>query len=303
MSRYNYTIFIFAIAMQTEAGCRGANAVMQQRLLKERIDGVDPQFGGGGITSAVAPVVAADAVCAVVILVAVRQQSRVWGYSSFLLRRFALAKAPGMRFFKMLGSGYEGGFGLKPSASRQAMFCVFDSAAEADTFVASHRVVAAYRERAAEFFSVRLSVLSSRGSWSGRQPLAVGVGTAASPAVAGPVAALTRASIRPLAAVAFWRHAPAAERALGQAPGCLLAVGLGEAPWLRQATFSIWESAAAMDAYARRGAHGQAIQAAAGGRYFSESMFTRFTPSAAEGNWCGREIVLPSAAPACAGQG
>ena len=103
-----------------------------------------------------------------------------------------------------------------------------------------------------------------------------------------PVVALTRASIRLRHAMAFWRQAPAAQAALEAAPGCLLAAGLGEAPLLRQATFSLWQSVAAMDAYARGGAHLDAIRAATRGGHFSESMFVRFLPVTINGNWKGR---------------
>ena len=105
-----------------------------------------------------------------------------------------------------------------------------------------------------------------------------------------PVAALTRASIRPSRALAFWRHSPASEAALAGAPGCRLAVGLGEAPVLRQATFSLWSDTAAMDAYARSGAHQEAIRASYAGDYFSESMFVRFVPLAVSGQWQGRRL-------------
>jgi hypothetical protein len=67
-----------------------------------------------------------------------------------------------------------------------------------------------------------------------------------------------------------------------------LAVGLGEAPLLRQATFSIWDNTAAMDAYARSGAHLTAIRNAYQGDYFSESMFVRFRVLHTEGRWQGQ---------------
>lgn len=236
-----------------------------------------------------------------VVLVDVRPGARLWGYAAFLLGRFRLQRAPGLRFFKMLGSGHDGGFGLKPSASRQGMFCVFENDAAIDAFLASHVVVQGYRARAAEFFSVRLRATSARGSWSRMQPFeGVGARPDDGVTVPSPVAALTRASIHPGRALRFWRHAPPAEVSLGQSPGCLLAVGLGEAPVLRQATFSIWSHAAAMDAYARRGAHQDAIRASVGGSFFSESMFVRFVPYDAQGTWHGRavsfgvETVLPA---------
>jgi len=106
----------------------------------------------------------ARAPVALVVLVDIAAGARLWGYSRFLLARFALARAPGMLFFKMLGSGHDGGFGLKPSASRQGMFCVLRDDAACDAFLADNRVLAGYRSHAVEFFSLRLRTASVRGS-------------------------------------------------------------------------------------------------------------------------------------------
>jgi len=219
----------------------------------------------------------------VVLLADIDPASRLWGFGRFVFGRRAVRSLPGIRFAKVLGSGHDGGFGLRPSASRQGLLCLFDDAASATRFVETSALVEAYRRHAREFLSVRLRAFSSRGSWDG-QRFAV---TAAAP-LHGPIAGLTRASIRPSVAVQFWRKAPPAERSLDIAEGCLLAAGLGEAPVLRQATFTIWDSLAAMDAYARSGAHLDAIRAAHQGDYFSESMFVRFVPEALQGCWKGR---------------
>ena len=104
------------------------------------------------------------------------------------------------------------------------------------------------------------------------------------------MAALTRASIRPSRALDFWRHAPASQRSVETADGCRLAVGLGEAPLLRQATISLWDSAQAMDAFAHTGAHRQATLASQRGQHFSESMFIRFVPIAVQGVWKGQRL-------------
>ena len=101
----------------------------------------------------------------------------------------------------------------------------------------------------------------------------------------GPIAALTRASIRPSRARAFWQMQPDSESSLLAASGCLMATGVGEAPLLRQATFSLWSSVEAMDRYARSGAHLSAIRAAQKGHFFSESMFVRFVPLELTGRW------------------
>jgi spheroidene monooxygenase len=84
--------------------------------------------------------------------------------------------------------------------------------------------------------------------------------------------------------------APAAQNQLPQADGCLVAMGLGEAPILRQCTFSIWRNAQAMDAYARTGAHSQAIAATYRNGFFSESMFVRMRVLLFEGIWQGKAV-------------
>ena len=222
----------------------------------------------------------------VVVLADIAPAHRLWGWSRFVVGRHLLRKIPGLRFGKVMGSGHAGGFGLKPSASIQGLFCVFDSAADADTFMQADGPMQALRSRASEWFCCRLRAYSSRGSWAGA-PLPVSID---SPAL-GPVASLTRASIRPTRAAAFWRMQPAAERSLAGAQGVQLAVGIGEAPVLRQATFTIWESVADMDRYARSGAHRDAIEAARSGHFFSESMFVRFVVEATQGSWKGRSLA------------
>jgi hypothetical protein len=219
----------------------------------------------------------------VVLLADIRPSSRFWGYGRFVFGRSAVRRQPGVRFAKVLGSGFEGGFGLKPSGSRQGLLCLFDRAGAAQDFLAASALVQAYRDHAAEYLEVRLRPFSCRGSWDG-----VRFEPAALPPQDGPIAGLTRASIRPSLARQFWSKAPPAERSLAAAQGCLLAAGLGEAPLLRQATFTVWDSIASMDAYARTGAHMEAIRASREGSYFSESMFVRFVPEGLHGTWKGR---------------
>lgn len=219
---------------------------------------------------------------AVLLLVELAPGARLWGWSRVVLGERPLRGTAGLRFAKALGSGQRGGFGLRPSLTRQGLFAVFDGEAAAEHFLIHSDTVRTYRERASEFCSVTLRATSSRGHWGGQ---AIGV-TAATLADA-PVAALTRASIRPSKALRFWRHSPPAEAALQRSDGCVLAMGLGEAPLLRQATFSLWRDQAAMDAYARSGAHLGAIRAAHGEGFFSESMFVRFVPLQIRGIWQG----------------
>jgi hypothetical protein len=207
-------------------------------------------------------------------------ESMAWGLKELARGALFKSRAPGLRWRKVLGSGHEGGFGLQPGWDRLAQFCVFDDAPAAREWLARDRELRVWKARAAELLWLELRAWQSRGTWAG-QDLPV----SASEPGKGPVAALTRASIRPSRARAFWSHSPAAEKALAESRGCRLAVGLGEAPLLRQATFSLWDDVDAMDAYARSGAHLSAIRDAYRDEYFSESMFTRFAITARGGAW------------------
>lgn len=252
----------------------------------------------------------------VALLQLVRWQARAlpWGWLQLMLGQRSVASTPGLRLTRVLGSGRDGGFGLAPSLVRHGLMTFFDHEDQARTFAAKAPAMVLRRERSHESLTALLRVTSSRGSWNrvalapapalsttppptpspalASMPmtvLSVDAATEAAPTPQrqGPVASLTRASIRPLQAARFWRHAPATQADVCNAAGCRLAVGLGEAPLLRQATFSLWDDDAALVAYAQSGAHRAAAQGAWQQQWFSESMFTRFEVLHIEGTWHG----------------
>jgi hypothetical protein len=152
----------------------------------------------------------------VLLLAAMRPDALWWGWSRIVSRDRPLRHLKGLRFAKALGSGFEGGFGVRPSKDRQGLFLVFDGEAAADDFLADSLTLQGYADHARELFVTKLRATSARGRWSG-QPLGV---SAVAPPEARVIAALTRASIRPSKALQFWPLAPPAQAALEAAPGC-----------------------------------------------------------------------------------
>lgn len=219
---------------------------------------------------------------AVLALMHYRPRSLLWGLSRLVLGARGVGKHPGLRFVRVLGSGREGGFGLSPGLRYQGLMVFFDEAQQAQDFAARAPAIQQRLARSDESLVAVLCATSARGSWGGvpMQP-----GADANPH--SPIAVLTRASIRPAQAATFWRHSPASEQDLARAEGCQLAIGLGEAPVLRQATFSLWDNAEAINAYARHGAHGHAARNAWREGWFSEWMFVRFRVLSLQGQWRG----------------
>ena len=211
-----------------------------------------------------------------------RPRSLLWGLSRLVLGARGVGDHPGLRFVRVLGSGREGGFGLSPGLRYQGLMAFFDEAQQAHDFAARAPAIQQRLARSEESLVAVLCATSARGSWGG-VPMQAGDDAGAG----DPIAVLTRASIRPTQALTFWRHSPASDRALTRATGCRLAVGLGEAPVLRQATFSLWDNAEAINAYARHGAHGHAARNAWRDGWFSEWMFVRFRVLSLQGQWQG----------------
>ena len=108
----------------------------------------------------------------------------------------------------------------------------------------------------------------------------------------GPVAVLTRASIRWWKTPRFWQlRGPHQRGAWPRWPPCVaLAIGLGELPVVRQATFSVWESAQAMQDYAYRDArHREVIQLTRRENWYAEELFARFGVLRSTGTLDGRD--------------
>jgi len=238
----------------------------------------------------------------VVVLVDFLRQHQGWGWLRLVAGSTPYKEVPGLTMVKVMGSGHGGGFSLRPSATHQGLICTFSHLDLALKFLDSPWVQA-YRDRARECWTGVMSVQSARGhwdkqAWQASTLEALGAQLQAhDPARAqpmGPFAVLTRASIVPTKAMAFWRYAPAAQADLGKSPGCLLAMGLGEAPLVRQCTFSVWQDTGAMLQYAHQGAHQLASAAAYKHQFFSESLFVRMQVMQMTGVWKGQPFQFRS---------
>jgi spheroidene monooxygenase len=213
-----------------------------------------------------------------------RWRDRLWALGQMGLARRPLGRLPGIGFFKLMGAGTGEGFTPRPNPDVVAVLSTWPDLATAEARIRDAAVFRRYRARAREAFVLHLEPVAARGRWSGRAPFRV-----ASPApVDGPVAALTRATIRPRNLLKFWRRAPAISVRIGADPNVLFKIGVGEVPWLHQVTFSIWPDTPSMAAFARAdGPHAAAIRAVRTEDWFAEELYARFTIRAHSGSWGG----------------
>lgn len=203
-------------------------------------------------------------------------------------QRRGVRTIPGVRFAKLMGTGSGETFTMRDADLRHwAILTVWSDEAGAESFD-DHRVARAWQDSSTEHARILMRPLVSRGSWSGKEPFAV-PDTKAAP---GPIAAITRARIKPHLWWRFWSSVPPVALDLRSDPGVLFTLGIGEAPVGLQGTFSIWRDAAALSEFAyRRPAHAEVVTRTHELQWYSEEMFTRFQVMDIRGSYDGREVV------------
>ena len=215
------------------------------------------------------------------------------------LARLSLRHEDQARFWKLCGSGTGHGFTPRPNWGVWSILAVWPDLATAEARVATSPVWQRWRARAQESWTVYMTPISARGTWAGVNPFVPDIAPPATPS--GPLAALTRATVKPSRALRFWNRVPGISDVIGTDPNVAFKIGIGEVPLLHQVTFSIWPDTASMAAFARGdGPHGRAIRAVREGNWFAEELYARFQLLGSEGTWQGRDplagLTLPLAA-------
>ncbi|QXV64403.1 DUF3291 domain-containing protein [Mucilaginibacter sp. 21P] len=189
------------------------------------------------------------------------------------LHRLPMMLQDGCTFWKLLGTGRNGTFDLQPDWQQWGLLAVWEDREAYDRFAARSWVSRWWRTLAKEQWTILCRPLQSHGKWDGKEPF----GKANVKDIEGPVGVLTRATIRTSRLKNFWSHVDEVANLMTGAPGYITSIGVGEAPVYRQATFSVWESAAQMKAFAYGSKeHAEVIKKTRSEDWYSEELFARF---------------------------
>src|SRR5947207_15608270 len=80
--------------------------------------------------------------------------ARAWAFAQMGLARPLLVGAPGLRFYRLMGSGVGPAFSFRPNWSRYALLGVWEDEARARAFLDSSEFMGRYRAKAARSTTV-----------------------------------------------------------------------------------------------------------------------------------------------------
>ncbi len=215
--------------------------------------------------------------------------NRVWAMSQMFFTQRNLKGKENLLFHKMLGTGGGDGYSSKPDFKTYALLTVWNDESEAIEFEAKSEIMSDFRAKSSEVYSLFLRPIRSRGLWSGQQPF--------QPSDLNPenklVTVLTRATLKTKYYYHFWKRVGGVSAAHVGLPGLVFSKGVGERPWIMQATFSTWRSVEEMEdfAHGEGGKHLEAIQTTRRMNGFKEELYARFQPYKSTGSWHGQDPV------------
>ena len=203
------------------------------------------------------------------------RNNKGWAFAQMGLIPSKLQQKSGLRFFKLMGTGGGNGFSLWPDFGTYAFLGVWDNQKSAHDFLSSNDIIKTYYQKASSIRTIKMLPVKSHGLWSGQNPF---LEHKIQPYNSRqPVAVITRATLRPSRLFSFWRSVPSASAAIENAEGVQYFKGIGELPFVQQATLSLWDSFEAVKQFAYRDkTHTSIIKKTRSQQWYSEDLFARF---------------------------
>jgi hypothetical protein len=206
------------------------------------------------------------------------KRNKFWAFKQMGIAAGKLKSVEGLQFFKFLGTGGGSGFSLTPDFSTYAFLGVWNDRSQYNDCMNEHPVFLQYKEKASSQRELVLSPVNSHGKWSGKNPFKTPENPKSSFEDSNLKAVvITRATLRWNRLLSFWKAVPAASRAINNAQGVSYFKGIGELPFIQQATVSIWESFEAVNTFAYKGKeHATIVKETKQKKWYKEDLFSRF---------------------------
>jgi|TARA_B110000285_G_C15100700_1_gene604837 heme-degrading monooxygenase HmoA len=204
-------------------------------------------------------------------------KNKIWAFKQMGIAPFRMNSIKGLQFYRFLGTGGGKGFSLWPDFSTYAFLGVWESEIAYINFKKTHPVFLDYQKRATTQRDLVLDSLKSHGNWGGINPFPQRDSSEVEEKSDRQAVVITRATLHWKRLLSFWRAVPSASNAIQGAKGILYYKGIGEWPFIQQATLSIWDDFEAVNAFAYKGKqHAAIIKKTRQKKWYKEDLFSRF---------------------------
>ena len=201
--------------------------------------------------------------------------NKFWAFQQMGVAPLRLKNIEGLKFYKFLGTGGGQGFSLRPDFSTYAFLGVWEDLSFYQTCLQNHPIFKTYQEKATSQRDLILNAVKSHGKWSGQNPFKTKPGLEAKGNFKAVV--ITRATLHWNRLFSFWKAVPAASKAIETAQGVQYYKGIGEWPFIQQATISIWDDFEAVNTFAYKDrAHADIVKKTKQMNWYKEDLFSRF---------------------------
>jgi len=202
-------------------------------------------------------------------------RAKIWAFGMMQFGHKHLAGVDGLQFYKLMGSGKGDGFNPYPDWGTYSLLTVWDSQEHLDEFLASNTLIDLYQSRAQMLIHYILQPIKSHGLWSGVNPF--DVDPSVEVGADDQICVITRATIKWSLMRKFWKYVPTSQVPLKGNTDLLYAKGIGEAPFVQMATFSVWKDLNAIKRFAYQSReHSTAIKMTRQLDWYREELFARF---------------------------
>lgn len=196
-------------------------------------------------------------------------------------------------FYKLLGCGKNGTFDKHPDWQQWGILTVHNENVFTTSFPPLIELYGPFINYWLRFFKCETCIFylapqEGHGKWDGKSCFGA---LPKQNDFDGPVAVLTRATIRISKLSSFWKNVESVAKQMTTAKGFITSIGIGETPYVKQATFSVWQNKESMKAFAyQMKEHADVIRKTKKEQWYSEEMFVRFKPLKVTGSIRG---ILP----------
>ena len=201
-------------------------------------------------------------------------RNKFWAFKQMYLAAKLMNKTSGLDFYKLLGTGSGAGFSLYPDFSTYSILCIWKDRSSADNFIKKSNHAILISKKASLRVDYFLNSIHSHGKWDGLNPF---TRNNLKQDKSKKIAIITRATLNYSRLLEFWKSVPKASKAIKNASGVIWFKGIGEIPFIQQATFSIWENINSVTDFAYKNKnHADIVKKTRKRNWYKEDLFARF---------------------------